>query len=680
VDHSSNIRRDQAGRRFFSSHLGPLLLFAGLSVMWTWPLLPHLRTAVPGEPGDNYSFLWNVWWMRHVLTTPDAAYFRTQYLFYPLGIDLANHSHWALPAFVGATALRGLTIVTALNVIVLATVCLNMGAMYALTWSVTRHRRAAILSGIVFGLSPYLALRLLGHFELLSAWVIPLFALSASRAFDQGSTRASVAAGLVLTITAYVAYYYVVFLALFTAAWLVQATHSVSVVVERRGPTGATRSIRVVAATLLVVAVAMALAVTLTGGTVLHFGSATVSVRTPQNLLSVAWLAGLALALSTWRPSFRGHHIELATRQRLGKATAIVVMIFLLGASPLLLHTASLMRTGTYATTTAFWRSAPRGIDLIAPLLGPPRHPVTGPITRRAYLARRLDVMEAVGWIGIVPVVLLWWPRRRLTTAHERRQWITVAVVFGVWAAGPFLTIGGVDTGLKLPGLLLQFVPIVSNAHMPGRAIVGVYLALAMLVGFRVARATGRWQRADLQWLMIAAAIVEFAGSPIPVTTLEVPAVYWQLAHEPAGAVCEVPFGVGDGLGIHNVGSQDHAVLYYATVHAHPLVGGYVSRMPLEAVPTYEGAPVTSTLLRLSGSGQQEPSPSADGPLVTGSPCTYVVLDRARASSALVTYVQSLPARLLASADGRDLFRLDAVARSGPGGASATEAPHTGTR
>ena len=54
-------------RRGVRDHLGPLILMAGLAVVWTWPLARHLSTHVTGLPGDNYSFLWNLWWMRHVV-------------------------------------------------------------------------------------------------------------------------------------------------------------------------------------------------------------------------------------------------------------------------------------------------------------------------------------------------------------------------------------------------------------------------------------------------------------------------------------------------------------------------------------------------------------------------------------------------------------------------------------
>src|SRR2546425_5128888 len=101
-------RRGLDGRTLLRTHGGPIVLFAALSVLWTWPLVSHLRSAIPGNPGDNYSFLWNFWWMRHVLETPGASYFRMNYLFYPAGTNLANHPHTALLAFIGATVLRGL--------------------------------------------------------------------------------------------------------------------------------------------------------------------------------------------------------------------------------------------------------------------------------------------------------------------------------------------------------------------------------------------------------------------------------------------------------------------------------------------------------------------------------------------------------------------------------------------
>ena len=76
--------------------------------------------------------------------------------------------------------------------------------------------------------------------------------------------------------------------------------------------------------------------------------------------------------------------------------------------------------------------------------------------------------------------------------SEEARRWKVVLGVFAIWALGPFLTIGGFDTGLPLPQALARFVPLVENARMPGRAMVCVYLALGVLMALRVARSDWR--------------------------------------------------------------------------------------------------------------------------------------------------------------------------------------------
>jgi len=145
-------------------HVGPLALFAALTVAWTWPLAAHPGDAIPGAPGDNYSFLWDLWWARTALDSSALSYFRTSYLFYPFGIDMVGQSHVLGPGVVAATLLRPLSVVAAHNAMLFAFVFLNMVCAYALAWDLTRHVRASIAAALIFGLSPYLAAHLVGHF------------------------------------------------------------------------------------------------------------------------------------------------------------------------------------------------------------------------------------------------------------------------------------------------------------------------------------------------------------------------------------------------------------------------------------------------------------------------------------------------------------------------------------
>jgi hypothetical protein len=216
--------------------------------------------------------------------------------------------------------------------------------------------------------------------------------------------------------------------------------------------------------------------------------------------------------------------------------------------------------------------------------------------------------------------------------------------------------IGGFDTGLKLPAILLRYVPFVANARIPGRAIVGLFMALAVLAGAELGSGR-RWLRTGLaQWLIIAIVAVEYWDGPILLTPLDRPAAYQLLAASPEGAVCEVPFGIGDGLST-GVGSQDRAALYYATVHQHPLAGGYIGRMPADAARRYEAMPITGSLLRLSDGRADAAAESG----VSGSPCTYLVVNRAAASAALRAYVERLPVERIGGDAQRDLYRVNST-------------------
>jgi len=651
-------------------HTGPLALFAGLAVAWTWPLAQHLSDAIPGDPGDNYGYLWNLWWMRHVRSTPGLEFFRTTFLFYPFGTTIADHPHTALPGFIAATALNGLSVAAAQNAILLASVFANMASMYWLAWTVTRHRRAAVLAGIMFGTSPYFSVHLLGHFDLLAGWLIPAFALLFHRAIEGRSRTAAIASGLVLAATAYTAYYYLVYIAIFAVTYVFASARWIRISWRLNALdvfTGGDRR-QLIRASLMALAASasgLALWIALTGGTTLQLGRLRVSLRTPQNPLSLMWLALIGAALCTWRPAIAIDR-EASRLRQAAVATAWIVAVFGLACAPIIIETGRLLRHGEYVTPTYFWRSAPRGVDLLGPFAGHPRHLLTRTLSQRAYAAMHVDYIETVAWIGIVPALLWCRPARSRTApdaSPDARLWWIAAGVFALWAAGPFLTAGGFDTGLWLPESLARYIPFVANAREPGRAMVGVYMALAMLVAIRLSASDGWWRSPALQWLLIAAVTFEYFDAPIPLTTLDDPAPYHALAAAPPGAVCEVPFGVGDGLG-PGAGAQDRRVLFYATIHAHPLAGGYIGRMPADAERRYLVLPTTSTLLRLSRRGDEdadadtEPHTGDPAREATDGPCRYFVVNRAGASDKLQAYVRSLPVELLESDAIRDVYRL----------------------
>jgi hypothetical protein len=639
----------------------PILLFGALSVVWTWPLAIHFRDHIPGNPGDNFSFLWNLRWMREVLSTPELDFFHSRYLLSPFGVDLVNHPHTALQGYISATALAGLSVIEAENLYVIASVFLNGVCAYALAFDIVRDRRLAVLAGVAFGGSPYIAAHLLGHFDLLTAWVIPLFAVCLRRSLRTGGVAAGMACGACVAVAAYAAYYHVVYLALLAGTYTIASWHVARASCESRSQRPLLFTLRLILVGLMALSAFAIVMIATTGGTAFVVGDVRISARGVQNPLVALWLLALAWVLTKWRLVVRFVRPGGEAFWRGAQALMIAAATFTVLSLPLIVQAFRLAASGRYVSQTYFWRSAPRGIDALAPMVGNPQHPFYGGAARGVYERLGLDWIEAVGWIGIVPVIVLVVGRGKWGDAEEARRWKIVLLVFAVWALGPFLTVAGLDAGLPLPQALARFVPLVENARMPGRAMVCVYLAIGVLMALRlsatpVSTPVGRgfsraFSRASIPALTILLAL-DYLHAPIPLTSLDRPAVYEQLATiQDSGAVIEVPFGIGDGLS-RGRGSQDRRLLYYATIHGHPVVGGYIGRMPPHVAQGYESMPVVGNLLRLS-SGEE----AIDEEPTLMLPFRYLVLDTEKASPQLLDYVRAtLDMDLISAGEGRQLY------------------------
>src|SRR5262245_51637990 len=73
--------------------------YVGLALAHTYPLGWHLTSHLAGLGlGDNASFLWNVWWMREALSSPQYEWSHSPFLLAPFGASLVLHTHTALTA------------------------------------------------------------------------------------------------------------------------------------------------------------------------------------------------------------------------------------------------------------------------------------------------------------------------------------------------------------------------------------------------------------------------------------------------------------------------------------------------------------------------------------------------------------------------------------------------------
>ena len=118
-------------------HVMALVLFAGLTLAWLWPVLSDPGHLIPGSgAGDNLTFVWNGWWMRHALSAHTSP-FHTTMMFAPWGADLTLNTHTALAALVAALLSRVTSILAATNCVIALHLFLNFAVTYALAWRLT---------------------------------------------------------------------------------------------------------------------------------------------------------------------------------------------------------------------------------------------------------------------------------------------------------------------------------------------------------------------------------------------------------------------------------------------------------------------------------------------------------------------------------------------------------------
>jgi hypothetical protein len=563
----------------WQAHVAVTAWFALLAVWVSYPLILNPGGLIPGAgPEDNLSFLWNFWWFRYALTHPGQPLFETSHLFAPFGTSLVLHTHTALPALVGATVLGWMPLVAAHTTMLLAGLAANGVATYGLAYYHVRRVLPAVLAGVIFASSVFVTIRLLGHFNLVHAWVCPLAMLAWIALLDRPSLRRGALTGVAFSAVIWSDYYYAVFCGLFAIAWWVGQVARLDIRwAGRRFPRLEWLLLSLAAVTGIALAAAL-----LTDSVQFRLLGTRISISNTRNPIAILWvlsLVGLLLRVRLTPQRRAGEHASRTPtplRVKLSAFGAAVVVGTVL-TFPLASAAAQLFKTGNYVTPPRHWQSGPQGIDVLTVLLGNPAHSVYGAAIQRLYRHAGIDLIEQALWLGIVPLVAIAiLAADKPSCAGAASRWMWIGGLFLTWSAGAYLIVAGFDTGLPLPQALAHYVPVLSNARIPGRAVMMVQLAAAVLCAIVAAR---REWKASTIFIAMAIVIVDNAAVPIPMYRLP-PAgsIERVLGTDPAaGSVFELPAGVRDGLSA--MGFVDHRALWFQTIHGRPIVGGFTARV-----------------------------------------------------------------------------------------------------
>ena len=244
--------------------------------------------------------------------------------------------------------------------------------------------------------------------------------------------------------------------------------------------------------------------------------------------------------------------------------------------------------------------------------------------------------------------------------------WLAITVGFALLTLGPFLTIGDVNTHVPLPWFFLGHVPLLGAASTPTRFAAVMMLGMTALFGLALASLSDRaGPRARVLVGAVAVALVaELLPVPRTLHAADVPGVYPVIAADPRPvSVLHLPFGFRDGTKRPS-GTTTTRGSTTRRRTASGCIGGYLSRLTRNQV---------SRQRRSKNPEDPDSRSTRDAPYTPPAPevlrdtgaafarrarLGYVVVERARASPALVAYAVSSFALERIGGDGvYDLYR-----------------------
>jgi len=634
--------------------LAALVGYVFLALAFTWPLVLHLDTHLTGPVGgDTGVYVWNQWVFRHEVLNERLPLFTQEIFSFSKPANLSLHNYTIFQDLLALPLLGRLGVVTTFNVVYLMMIVITGYATFRLAFHVTRRPFESWLAGALFSWSPYLVTRGMGHFSLVAAAPLPVFALLLLDCEARASVRNAVALGATVCWAATTDPYYAVYCVMLGCVFV--ASQAIRIARDPSQRCAVPRTLDVLLACLAGFTVSLVMS----GGwqiSVLGRRVSTHGLYTPMLLLTV-----LAVVRAAWPYRRAALSIDRTEILRFARIASVAVPVSVLILSPVLYAVGvRIMDTG-FESTPIRWRSSPPGVDVVSFFLPNPNHPFT-PEAIRTWLTPRPDqYLENVASIPLVALIVIgaaigaqWRPSR---------IWIAVTAAFGLLALGPFVHVAGFNTHIPGPWAFARYIPIIGLARTPARLSIVVMLGVAMLFAAALSHLGDRWPRRRRLLLSAMALAVLFELSPVPrpLYSASVPAFYTRVALDPRDVtLMELPVGVRDGTS--SVGDFTARSQFFQTVHGKPLVGGYLSRVSRKRIAQLRQDPLLDALITLSEGGNldgvREAALVERGPeFIRRGRIAYVVIDNDRTPPPLRDFaVRALHLQHVAAEGSYDLF------------------------
>ncbi len=566
-----------------------------MAVAFSWPLAPRLATHLTGDPGgDTGVYVWNQWVFQHEAWTERRNPLTTDRIFSTTSrpVDLTQHNY-TLFADLVALPLAGLTgTIAAFNLVFLASVVLTAWMTFVLARRVTEGATVeAWLAGLAFAWGPVLVARSTGHFSLVAAAPLAAFIWSLHRVERSQRLGDSILAGVSIAWAASCDAYYSVYCVLIAAIYITSRLLRLEWRPGWTTPPGRWMlDLAIVLAAGLVVGLLAG-----RGGRVELLGIP-VSIRglhAPVLLLTVLVLARIALVL---RPRLLPAGLPRPRALGLAAAAGLAGVLVL---SPTLYGAAQLFADGSWVSPPVYWRSSPRGVDLLALFAPNPSHPLVRWLAGSQQEIAPTVFVEFTAALGLVVLAVIGVAAWR--AGLRARGWFWALGIFATLSLGPFVHVAGVNTFVPGPWALLRYVPVVNLTRMPGRFAIVAALCASVLFAMALKAIGERWPHRRRQVLVVVGLLLAFEllPSPRPLYSAHIPSLYDTIAADPRPVrVLELPFGIRDG--VSSEGNFSARYQFNQTRHQKKLIGGYLSRVSSRQFREIRRVPTLASLLALS--------------------------------------------------------------------------------
>jgi hypothetical protein len=582
-------------RRARLSQLAVVFGYLCVALAFTWPLPLHMASAFTGDPGgDTGVYVWNQWVFQHEAVAHHSNPLTTeQILSLTQRVDLTQHNYTAFLDLLALPLIPWLGVVVTFNTVFLISTVLTALCTYMLIRRVTTASRVeAWLGGVLFAWSPVLVARSAGHFSLVAAAPLPAFILFLITADRTRAIRHAALAGFCMAWAAFCDVYYAVYCLMIAIGFVLYRAVGVS-----RASGRAPRSWRWTLDVLIISLAGLVLGLLFGRGGRFDLFGVQASIRglyTPVLALSILVLVRVVIALRplvvvrAWLPS-----------PAVARAMVIGVIACAGPLSPVLYGLGQRIVDGRFVSPPTYWRSSPRGVDVLGLFEPNPSHP----LVRWLRDAQTIDATAFADYTAALSLVALAVIMIAMWRAEFRPStgWTWLTAGFAALSLGPFLYLAGVNTLVPGPWALLRYVPVVGAARSPARFAVVAALGLAVLFAAALSALTRRYAQRETLVTATVAAVLVFELFPAPRTlySAEIPPLYRTIAADPRPVrIIELPFGVRDG--VSSAGNFSARYQYFQTMHGKKLIGGYLSRISQQRVDDVRSQPTLAALITLS--------------------------------------------------------------------------------